>query len=177
MTVPLMVLAVLSAVGGLLNVPHIFGGHEWLKGWLAKAADAVGAEHLELSSSTEWTLMAVSTALVLLTIWYTWTLFGKKTTLDGDPAEMPFLKRLIARKWLLDELYAALFEKPFSWLSRNLFGIGEEKIAVPLTVGSGRTALGAGDLLRKLQTGNTSFYLFGMMVGVVVLLIITYIGA
>ncbi|MBS1547992.1 MAG: NADH-quinone oxidoreductase subunit L [Bacteroidetes bacterium] len=176
MTVPLMVLAVLSAIGGLLNIPHVFGGHEWLKGVLAKAADAVGAEHLELSASTEWTLMALGTGLVLLTIWYTWTLFGKKTTLDGEPADMPFLKRLIARRWLLDELYAALFEKPFGWLSRNLFGIGETKVAVPLTVGTGKTTLGFSELLRKLQTGNTSFYLFGMMVGVVVLLLITMMG-
>ena len=176
MTVPLMVLAVLSAIGGLLNIPHVFGGHEWLKGWLAKAADAVGAEHLELSASTEWTLMAISTALVLLTIWYTWTLFGRKTTLDGDPADMPFLKRLIAKRWLLDELYAALFEKPFGWMSRTFFSVGESKVAVPLTAGTGKTTLGFSELLRKLQTGNTSFYLFGMMVGVVVLLLITMMG-
>ena len=49
-------------------------------------------------------------------------------------------------------------------------------MAVPLTVGTGKTALGFSELLRKFQTGNTSFYLFGMMVGVVVLLIITLIG-
>jgi NADH-quinone oxidoreductase subunit L len=176
MTVPLMVLAVLSAIGGLLNIPHVFGGNEWLKHLLAQAAEAVGAEHLELSANTEWTLMALSTALVLLTIWYTWTLFGKRTTLDGEPADMPFLKRLIAKRWMLDELYAALFEKPFGWLSRHLFSFGESKMAVPLTVGTGKTTLGFSELLRKFQTGNTSFYLFGMMVGVVVLLIITMIG-
>ena len=69
-----------------------------------------------------------------------------------------------------------LFEKPYSWISRHFFGIGEEKIAVPATVGTGKAALGLGEWLRKVQTGNTSFYLFGMMVGVVVLLIITLFG-
>jgi len=176
MTVPLMVLAVLSVIGGALNIPHIFGGHDWLKTFLATAADGIGMERLELSASTEWMLMALSTSLVLLTIWYTWTLFGKKTTLDGEPADMPFLKRLIAKRWMLDELYAWLFEKPYSWISRHFFGIGEEKIAVPATVGTGKAALGLGEWLRKVQTGNTSFYLFGMMVGVVVLLIITLFG-
>ncbi|MCI1751781.1 MAG: NADH-quinone oxidoreductase subunit L [Flavobacteriales bacterium] len=176
MTVPLMVLAVLSAIGGALNIPHIFGGHDWLKEFLGTAADGIGMEHLELSANTEWMLMALSTTLVVLTIWYTWTLFGKKTTLDGDTADMPFLKRLIAKRWMLDELYASLFEKPYGWISKHFFSIGETKVAVPLTVGTGKAALGLGEWLRKVQTGNTSFYLFGMMAGVVILLIITYFG-
>ncbi len=177
MTVPLMVLAVLSAIGGALNIPHIFGGHDWLKDFLATAADGIGMEHLELSANTEWMLMALSTTLVVLTIWYTWTLFGKKTTLDGDTADMPFLKRLIAKRWMLDELYAWLFEKPFGWISKHLFSVGETKVAVPLTAGTGKVAQGFGERLRKVQTGNTSFYLFGMMVGVVVFLIITLFSA
>ncbi|MFZ1657966.1 MAG: NADH-quinone oxidoreductase subunit L [Flavobacteriales bacterium] len=176
MTVPLMVLAVLSAIGGALNIPHIFGGHDWLKTFLGTAADGIGMEHLELSANTEWMLMALSTTLVVMTIWYTWTLFGKKTTLDGDTADMPFLKRLIAKRWMLDELYASLFEKPYGWISKHFFSIGETKVAVPLTVGTGKAALGLGEWLRKVQTGNTSFYLFGMMAGVVILLIITYFG-
>jgi NADH-quinone oxidoreductase subunit L len=176
MTVPLMVLAVLSAIGGALNIPHIFGGHDWLKTFLGTAADGIGMEHLELSANTEWMLMALSTTLVVLTIWYTWTLFGKKTTLDSDTADMPFLKRLIAKRWMLDELYASLFEKPYGWISKHFFSIGETKVAVPLTVGTGKAALGLGEWLRKVQTGNTSFYLFGMMAGVVILLIITYFG-
>ncbi len=176
MTVPLMVLAVLSAIGGALNIPHIFGGHDWLKTFLGTAADGIGMEHLELSANTEWMLMALSTTLVVMTIWYTWTLFGKKTTLDGDTADMPFLKRLIAKRWMLDELYASLFEKPYGWISKHFFSIGEKKVAVPLTVGTGKAAPGLGEWLRKVQTGNTSFYLFGMMAGVVILLIITYFG-
>ncbi len=177
MTVPLVVLAILSAIGGVLNIPHIFGGHSWLNNFLATAADGIGTAAPELSANTEWALMAISTSLVLLTIWYAWSLFYKKTTLDGEPADMPFLKRLIAKRWMLDELYAWLFEKPFGWISKHFFSIGEEKIAVPLTAGTGKAALGFGEWLRKVQTGNTSFYLFGMMVGVVVLLVLTYFSA
>lgn len=177
MTVPLVILAVLSTVGGLLNIPHVFGGNEWLKHLLATASEGVAAEHLDLPVSTEYLLMASTTLLVVLTIWYAWTIYGKKTTLDGEPAGMPFLKRLVARKWMLDELYAWLVEKPFGWLSRHLFSFGEGKVAVPLTVGTGKTTLGLGELVRKVQSGNTSFYLFGMMAGVVVLLLITLLSA
>lgn len=170
MTVPLMVLAVLSVVAGLLNMPHIFGGHEAMKEYLATASSAVRLEHLTLSTATEWGLMAFSTTLVVITIYYAWTLFGKKTTLDGEPADMPFLKRWIAKRWMWDEAYVALFEKPFSWLSKHLFGIGEDKVMTPLTIGVGNAAQRAGEWLRKVQTGNASFYLFAMMIGMIVFL-------
>ncbi|HMN05108.1 MAG TPA: NADH-quinone oxidoreductase subunit L [Flavobacteriales bacterium] len=177
MTVPLMVLAVLSVVGGVLNIPHVFGGNEWLKNHLGTAVDGVLAEHLSLSAATEFTLMAITLVLVLLGTWYAWKQFGEKTTLDGEPADMPFLKGLIARKWMLDELYARLFERPYGWLSRNFFNVGETKVAVPLTVGAGESTYRFSDWLRKIHTGNTSFYLFGMMLGVVLLLILTWMSA
>ncbi|MCC6839834.1 MAG: NADH-quinone oxidoreductase subunit L [Flavobacteriales bacterium] len=176
MTVPLVVLAVLSAIGGALNIPHVFGGHEWLKQQLATAVEAVGAEHLALSASTEYLLMALSTALVVLTIWYAWTIYGKKTTLEGEPADMPLPKRLVAKRWMLDELYAAVFEKPYGWLSRAFFSVGETRLAVPLTAGTGKAAHSVAEWMRKLQSGNTSFYLFGMMLGVVVLLLFTLLS-
>jgi NADH-quinone oxidoreductase subunit L len=74
---------------------------------------------------------------------------------------------------MLDELYAALFEKPYSWLSAHFFSIGENKLMTPLMVGVGHTAQRAGKLLRRMQNGNMSFYLFGMVVGVIAFLVWT----
>ncbi len=177
MTIPLVILAVLSAIGGVLNIPHVFGGNEWMKQHLMTAVDGVLNEHLSITAGTEFTLMGITLVLVLLGAWYAWKLYGGKTTLDGEPDDMPFLKRLIARKWMLDELYAYLVERPFGWLSRHFFSIGEDKLAVPLTAGVGETSYRFGDWLRKIHTGNTSLYLFAMMLGVVVLLLITWMGA
>jgi NADH-quinone oxidoreductase subunit L len=114
--------------------------------------------------------------LVLATIWYTWTLYGKKASLDGEPEGMPWLKRLVAKRWMLDELYAFLFEKPYAWLSRNLFGTGEVRLAVPLTAGMGKAAMGLSELVRKVQTGRTGSYLFLMMASVVLFLLILWSG-
>lgn len=177
MTIPLVVLAVLSVIGGVLNIPHVFGGNEWLKKHLGTAVDGVLAEHLSLSATTEFTLMAITLVLVLLGAWYAWKLYGEKTTLDSEPEDMPVFKRLIARKWMLDELYAFLFEKPFGWMSRHFFSVGESKVAVPLTAGTGETTYRFADWLRKIHTGNTSLYIFAMMLGVVVLLLITWMSA
>lgn len=175
-TLPLMVLAVLSVLGGLLNLPHLFGGHEAMKHYLATAAEGIHNESLHLSASTEWILMGLSTGLVVLTIVYAYGLFVKKTTLDGAPAQMPALKRLIAEKWRIDELYAFLFEKPYGWLSTQFARVGEDRIFVPLMNGVGNLTLRAGKVARRLQTGNASFYLFAMVAGIIVFLLITLYG-
>jgi NADH-quinone oxidoreductase subunit L len=173
MTVPLMVLAVLSVVGGLLNVPHLFGGHEAMKHFLATAADGINSEHLELSAATEIILMLITVTLVGLTIWVAHGRFVKRTTLEGDEAAMPFLKRLIAQRWRIDELYRALFEKPYGWLSTQLHAIGERGIMVPLQNGVGEAALVVGNVVRRLQTGNASFHLLAMTFGLILFLVIT----
>jgi NADH-quinone oxidoreductase subunit L len=176
MTVPLLVLAVLSVVGGLLNLPHVFGGHEPMKHFLAYAADGIGAERLHLPASTEWILMGLSTTLVLLVILMAHGRFAKKPTLDPEADALPFLPRLLARKWYLDELYERLFEKPYGWLSTMFHRVGEGWVMVPLMNGAGRLTQRAGQVLRLAQTGNMSFYLFAMVAGIVVFLLMTLYG-
>ena len=170
MTVPLMVLAVLSVVGGALNLPHLVGGHETMKHFLATASDGVNAEHMHLDATTEWTLMGITVALIAVVIVLAWNRFGKRATLDAEPEQLPLLQRLIARKWLLDELYAYLFERPYTWLSDHFSSIGERTLMGPMVAGAGRGTQQLGDLLRRVQTGNMSVYLFGMVVGIIVLL-------
>lgn len=173
MTIPLMVLAVLSVVGGLLNLPHLFGGHEAMKHFLETAAEGIRFESLELSHATEWMLMGITTALVLTMIFIAHGRFAKKATLEGNEADMPFFKRLIAQRWRLDELYRALFEKPYAWLSTNLFSIAEKKVMVPIMNGVGEAAISLGNVVRKVQTGNASFHLLAMLGGLIAFLIIT----
>ena len=86
---------------------------------------------------------------------------------------MPFLKRLIAQRWRIDELYRALFEKPYGWLSTQLHAIGERGIMVPLQNGVGEAALVVGNVVRRLQTGNASFHLLAMTFGLILFLVIT----
>ena len=170
MTLPLMVLAVLSVFGGLLNIPHLFGGHESMKHFLATAAEGISGEHLTLSHTTEWTLMGVTTALIALTIVLAYNRFVKRTTLDPEPEKLPLLQRLIAHKWLVDGLYAKLFERPYGWLSAHFYSIAERQFMVPLMVGTGGVTNKVGKALRRLQSGNMSFYLFGMVIGLIALL-------
>ncbi|MGV3637186.1 MAG: NADH-quinone oxidoreductase subunit L [Flavobacteriales bacterium] len=173
MIIPLMVLAVLSVLGGLLNLPHLFGGHEPMKHFLETAAAGIGYEHLELSALTEIILMGITTTLVGIVIYVAYGRFVKTTTLEGEEATKPFFKRLIAQRWRIDELYHALFEKPYAWLSTNLFAVAEKKVMVPLMTGVGDAAIRVGDIVRRVQTGNASFHLLAMLCGLILFLVIT----
>ena len=176
MTVPLMVLAILSVFGGMLNLPHIFGGHEPMKHYLESAAEGISNEHLSLSAATEWTLMGLSTVLILLVIFIAHGRFAKKATLDPEADALSFFPRLFARKWYIDELYEKLLEKPYGWFSAKFSSIGEDRVMVPLMNGAGRVTQKAGQVLRLVQTGNMSFYLFAMVAGIIVFLIMTLYG-
>ena len=176
MTIPLVVLAVLSVVGGLLNVPHLFGGHEAMKHFLATAADGIHNEHLGLSAGTEWALMGITTAAVLATILVAYSRFVRRTTLDGEPETMPWPKSLIAQRWRLDELYTAIFERPYGWFSSMFYSVGEQRLMTPIMNGVGSAALRVGKLVRRLQTGNASFHLLAMLVGMIAFLIITLLS-
>ncbi len=176
MTIPLMVLAVLSVLGGLLNLPHLFGGNEPMKHFLETAAAGIGYEHLELSALTEIILMGITTTLVGIVIYVAYGRFVKTTTLEGEEAAMPVFKRLIAQRWRIDELYRALFEKPYSWLSMNLFAVAEKKVMVPLMNGVGDAAIRVGDVVRRVQTGNASFHLLAMLCGLILFLVITLLS-
>jgi NADH-quinone oxidoreductase subunit L len=176
MTLPLMVLAVLSIAGGLLNLPHLFGGHEPMKHYLETAADGIAGEHNTLSAGTEWMLMGITTALILVVIAIAYKRFAKKATLDPEAEEMPFFQRLVAQKWRFDELYNGLFEKPYGWFSSMFYSTTERRAMVPIMNGAGRWTQKAGKALRMVQNGNMSVYLFGMVVGIVVFLWITLYG-
>lgn len=176
MTTPLIILAVLSVVGGVLNVPHLLGGHEAMKHYLSTASPALGASSLHLAAAVEWTLMGITTALVIATVALTYRRFAIAPTLDGDSSSMPMPKRLLAERWRIDELYAWAFERPFGWLSTQFHAVGEQRVMIPLMVGFGAITLRLGGLVRRIQTGNASFHLLAMLAGIIIFLLITLLS-
>ena len=112
-TIPLMVLAGLSLLGGGLNLP--FSGLHTLGHWLAYTLR--GAEALPLDLQ----VAGVSTLLVLLAILFSWLLYGRKPIKAGqlDPLKKPlgFIFTGMENKWFVDEGYQAAIINPFKKLS------------------------------------------------------------
>ena len=105
-TVPLMVLAALSILGGALNLPGVHTFTEWLE----HTIEVHGGEFV-------WSVAIISTILALLGIWISWLIYGRNPLKAGQPD--PLKERLgtlftgMENKWYVDELYQAIIITPF----------------------------------------------------------------
>jgi NADH-quinone oxidoreductase subunit L len=116
MTIPLMVLAALSVLGGALNLP--FDGFHQLGHWLEYTLGEIHALPLDLM------VAGISTVLALLAILISWLLYGRNPLKAGqiDPLKKPlgFMFTGMENKWFVDEGYGVLILTPFKKISQFL---------------------------------------------------------
>jgi len=176
MTFPLMILAVLSVVGGMLNIPHVLKGHEWLSHFMeplfenAKHANPTLMAHNHLEHSTEYLLMGLSVAAALLAMLAARYIFITKQAVPSADGNESGLQKVIYNKYYVDEFYEAVFVNPTRKLSNFLYSFGEFGIN-SIVEGSGSFVKASSNQFRKLQTGETSYYVFAMVVGITALLL------
>lgn len=176
-TVPLIVLAVLSAIGGFMNVPDVLGGGSWLHEYLSPVfagSTRIITSHA-LEHGTEYTLMGVVIALTMVLIVIARIVYVQKHTVP-DPEKATGLQRLSFNKYYVDELYEAVIVKPLTALASWLDAVVERAGIDRLINSSGGVLVSASGLLRKLQTGSIGFYIFMMVLGIVAVLTYTIIS-
>jgi NADH-quinone oxidoreductase subunit L len=175
MTGPLVILGILSVVGGLLNLPAFAGGHHALETWLepvmaaANAAMPVEMPH----GTTEWLLIAAAVTVALIGL-----LLGWRTTLARPiptaAAALPDtgFARVLFRKYYVDEIYDALMVRPLVAVSRWVLwkGVDQGLIDGVGANGSASLARGLGWIGSRLQSGQLGFYMVVFLVGAVWLL-------
>jgi NADH-quinone oxidoreductase subunit L len=170
MTIPLIVLAVLSVFCGFLNVPSLFGGNSNFSSFLQSATTSLSFE--EMNHSTEILLIFISLALLGLVIFVAYRTFVTKLAIPKDDSEpISGFSKVVHNKFYIDEIYAALFEKPLGFLSDFFFNKVENTVLDPAVDGIGTLTARFGTLVRKLQQGNMSFYLFTMVAGILLFII------
>jgi NADH-quinone oxidoreductase subunit L len=117
MTVPLVILAALSVVGGWVGWPESLGGSDrfskFLEPVMAKHAEEGGeaaAAHAASGASMEYLLMLASVAIAAAGIWLAYNWYIKRPEVpDKIAAWSPFLYRLLYNKYYVDQLYDAMF--------------------------------------------------------------------
>jgi NADH-quinone oxidoreductase subunit L len=165
MTIPLMILAVLSVFGGFINIPALFGGDSTFLTYLQTAIFSKSME--ELSVTTEIGLIVGSLILLSLVILFAYNTYARKAKVpSGDEVTRSFIGNIVYHKFYIDEVYAFVFEKPFGFLSDFFFNKIENKVIDPIVDGVGTISLKLGNITRTLQQGNISFYLFAMVLGI-----------
>jgi len=173
MTIPLIILAVLSTVGGFLGVPESLGGHHWIGDFLApvfKRSAALTTE-IPLARQTEWILMSLSVLGVLMALGYAYVKYIKNSQVPvSDTEERPALVDLSYHKFYIDELYDAVIRKPLDALSVFFYKVVDRLGIDGIVNGLGKGAIETSKGLRLLQTGNVGFYIFMMVVGIISIL-------
>ncbi|HET7452666.1 MAG TPA: NADH-quinone oxidoreductase subunit L [Thermoanaerobaculia bacterium] len=180
MTGPLVILAVLSTVGGFVGLPAFLGEranlfHRFLGSIVPPLPS--GAAVQELGRGTEIALVAASVAVALLG-WLVARAFyaGERagTLPERFVRAFPGLHRVVANKFSVDELYDAILYRPFAALARIFWKVIDTLIIDGLiNAGSFLVEL-AGDLLRFFTTGNVRNYALTFLLGIVALL--AYLG-
>ena len=189
MTVPLMVLALLSIIGGYIGVPHVLGGanhiHEFLAPVLgggpepAKAhagisilsqAWASGGEAGGHSAVLELIMMVVSVVIALIGIGIAYLFYVKNPALPKMLAERwKGLYKLVFNKYYVDELYEILFINSLKNLGTGLWK-GFDEFVIDGAINGTAYLIGLlSGAMRKMQTGLVQNYAFSMIVGGIVL--------
>ena len=168
MTLPLIILAVLSAVGGAMGVPEILGGHHWLSHHLSSI---IGAEHaLHLSNTTEWILMGTSVAIALVALLIAIGKYSKQA--DGEPQTA--LGKFLYNKWLVDELYENAIVQPLNRLAGFLKDVVEKNVIDGVVNGTGKLVQYGARQTRLMQSGQVGYYILFMVLSIVLLFLIWF---
>jgi NADH-quinone oxidoreductase subunit L len=196
MTIPLMILAFLSVVGGALNLP--FEGFHHLTRWLEHTLGDVEALGLN------WEVAGISTGLALAAILLSWLLYGRQPQPKRQPDP---LKRLLGplftgmeNKWFVDEGYRVLIVDPYvrvarfladvidwrfwhdwfheavivgtyNWISRiGLDRYFDQRGIDAIANGLGERTKNLSSSLRRVQNGFVRSYALSVLLGVVLIL-------
>jgi NADH-quinone oxidoreductase subunit L len=157
MLVPLMILALLSVVGGLVGIGNhfehflapVFGTGATIEG----AAEAAGGY-------TEYLLMGISVVVALLGAFLAYVLYLSKPYLPQKiAAGLNGFYTAVVHKYYIDEIYAAVFVKPLIDGSTRILWRGVDRGVIDATVNnSADAARSVSDEVRHMQSGNLRSY-------------------
>jgi NADH-quinone oxidoreductase subunit L len=164
MTVPLAALAALTVLGGGLGVG--LGGRPLLPSVLEPVVGTHAA-----SGADKVALALVATGVAVLGLALAWLAYGPRRVID--PARVagavPWAYRLARRKLYVDEIYLALFVRPYERLAAVLWHVVDDRVIDGTVNATGRVSLALGQRARRWQTGYPRTYLLSMLLGVVVI--------
>lgn len=176
MTIPLVILGILSIIGGWMNIPELMHGNRNLDHFISSITPF---QAIHLDHSTEWMLMAISVVGIILVGYFAY----RKYTLQGavpeadDQIASSIMGNLLNKKFYIDELYDAILVNPLNAVASFISTTFESKIIQKITDSTATWTMNSSEELRKSQNGYISYYLFGMALGVLGILTIFIILA
>jgi NADH-quinone oxidoreductase subunit L len=176
MTVPLILLAILSIIGGWVAAPHLVNRPDYFSNFLNPVFAAyapVAPPVPEPSESAGITLLHALTGwpviIALLGLLLAWWFYIKSPDTPKKLAQSlrgPYT--LILHKYYVDELYNTAIVQPLLWISTNiLWHVVDEGLIDGTVNGTARVARESGAQLREIQSGNARTYASWVVIGAV----------
>lgn len=162
-TIPLIILAILAAIGGAINLP----GSTWLNHYLAPLFSVAHQEHV--LGTTEYMLMGIALAGGIIGITIAYMKYAKQGQLPEEDAKITGFSKVLYDKYYVDEVYEFLFVKPINALSRFFRDYIETAVS-GFVFGLGKATMVLGAQGRKVQNGNIGLYLFFFVLGVIAII-------
>lgn len=171
MTIPLVVLAILSIVGGFVGIPELFmkNAHR-LNQFLSGVVAPHGEPH-HIAHSTEWMLIGALLACVAVAIFLANKFYNGKVDKESTG-----LAKVFENKWYVDELYQAVVVNPLIGLGNVFRKYVENSGIIQVVSGTGNLSYYFAKKIKTVQTGNIGMYILLMIIGVVAGLGIFFIG-
>jgi NADH-quinone oxidoreductase subunit L len=158
-TFPLIVLAILATVGGVISLP----GNSWLNHYLIPIVPKLATAQHHLGT-TEYILMAVAVVGGLIGIGMAYAKYNKQNTVPGDDASITGFAKVLYNKYYLDEIYDFLFVKSINGLSK-IFRDQVETALSAVVFGFGKVTNEISLQGKKVQNGSVGLYLFAFVLG------------
>jgi NADH-quinone oxidoreductase subunit L len=173
MTWPLVLLAVLALLGGLLGLPPVLGVGHGLEGWLgftfADLGEGAEAAGHGLSAGLEWGLLGASSLIALLGIGLAYWFYVANRDMPASLAvRFKPVFQLLANKYYVDDAYDAVFVKPGIALARFCAQGIDKTVIDGIIDGGARLVAQGGAWLGRLQSGYIRHYALAMFLGVIV---------
>jgi len=167
MTLPLMLLALLSIVGGWIGIPAVFAADmHWLSGFLSPVVPTLVPHHV--SHEMELMLMGAVVLLVIIMIIIAFRKFGKDEIVNEAPVG---LSKILANKWYVDELYQAVIVKPIEGIAAFFNKVLEARVIDGMVNGVGKAVQFSSRQLRLVQSGQVGSYVLIMVTSIILFLI------
>ncbi|PYU90237.1 MAG: NADH-quinone oxidoreductase subunit L [Acidobacteria bacterium] len=176
MTVPLVILAVLSVMGGWVGLPAWMGVNRFAAFLEPSLRFTALSEHEPASHALEAGLAVLSVAVAAFGIGAAYNLYVvRRESAQALARRFAGLHALLSHKYYVDEIYDALFVNPAVTGSREVLWKGLDVGIIDGSVnGVGRTIQGSADLLKHLQNGLVRSYASWILAGTIAVLFYIY---
>ncbi len=169
MVAPLIVLGVGAVVTGIM-FESSFIGEGWHEFWRGAIVNGPNNTVLDDMHHVPLLVSLLPTLVGALGIGLAYMMYVARPEWPARAAKaMPGLYRFVLNKWYFDEVYDALFVRPFGRLARLLWNVGDARLIDGMPNGIAGLAAGGSAQIVRIQTGSIAVYAFTMLIGLVVL--------